>query len=75
MHLMQFDVIHMDADECFYHDEQHELMLYLSISLIKIITNNVLVSMGCRFFLFVFLSFILIFLDFCVYICHSYMDP
>lgn len=48
---------HMDADECLYHSEQHELMLYLFISLIKIITNNVLVSMGCRFvFYWTFLS-------------------
>lgn len=47
--IMQFDVMHIDADECLYHGEQHELMLYLSISLMKLITNNVLVSMGCRF--------------------------
>lgn len=37
-------------------------MLYLSISLMKLITNNVLVSMGCRLFIF------LIFLDFaCIF--------
>lgn len=46
---MQLDFIHIDADECLYHGEQHELMLYLSISLMKLITNNVLVSMGCHF--------------------------
>lgn len=55
--IMQLDVIHIDADECLYHSEQHELMLYLSISLMKLITNNVLVSMGCRFLFLTFLDF------------------
>lgn len=66
--IMQLDVIHIDADECLYHSEQHELMLYLSISLMKLITNNVLVSMGCCF------QSINLF-RFCVNICHSYIDP
>lgn len=47
--MVQLDVIHIVADECLYHSEQHELMLYLSISLMKLITNNILVSMGCCF--------------------------
>lgn len=50
--ILQLDVMHIDADECLYHSEKHELMLYLSISLMKLITNNVLVSMGCRLFYF-----------------------
>lgn len=66
--ILQLDVIQIDADECLYHSEQHELMLYLSISLMKLITNNVLVSMGCHFLIFNIFGF-------CVYICHSYIDP
>lgn len=48
------DVIHSDYDECLYHSERHELMLYLFISLMKLITNNVLVSMGCRLLLIIY---------------------
>lgn len=59
--IMKDDVVHVDADECLYLSEQHELMLYLSISLMKLITNNVLVSMGCRFLFFIFLDFACIF--------------
>lgn len=63
--IMQLDVIHIDADECLYDSEQHELMLYLSISLMKLITNNVLVSMGCRFlFLFLFFWILRVYLPF-----------
>lgn len=47
----------MDANECIYHSEQHELMLYLSISLIKLIINNALVSMGCHLFYLFSLGF------------------
>lgn len=62
MHMiMQLDVIHIDADKCLYHGEQHELILYLSISLMKLITNNVLVSMGCRLLFLIFLDFACIF--------------
>lgn len=44
-----------------YHSEQHELMLCLSISLMKLITYNVFGKYGLLFFLSLFL-------DFCVYI-------
>lgn len=47
---MQLDVIHMDADKCLYHDEQHELMLYLSISLIKNNNQQCLGKYGLSFF-------------------------
>lgn len=54
----------MDADKCLYHSEQHELMLYLSMSLMKLITNIVLVSMGCCLNIYSFLNI----WGFCVYI-------
>lgn len=43
---------HMDADECLYHSEQHELMLYLSISLIKNNNQQCLGKYGLSFCIF-----------------------
>lgn len=62
-----------------YHSEQHELMLYLFISLIKFNNQQCLGKYGLPFFFSFFFFPFLIFLDylyiFYMYICHSYMDP
>lgn len=44
--------MNLDYDECLYHSEQHELMLYLSISLMKINNQQCLGKYGLSFIYF-----------------------
>jgi hypothetical protein len=58
------DVLNVDTDENVYHSEQHELMLCLSISLMKLITYNVFGKYGSLSFFHYFWTFACIFLPF-----------